>query len=90
MSELLRNNRKERIGVVTSNKMDKTLVVKLQRRVHHVKYKKIVTKTINVKVHDNLNECNIGDIIVIREVRPLSKDKRWIYVSKVDNKGEIK
>jgi small subunit ribosomal protein S17 len=84
--EVTRNRRKERSGVVISDKMDKTIVVKLQRRVHHPKYKKIITKTIKVKAHDENNEAKIGDLVKIREIRPLSKEKRWIYISKAEAK----
>ncbi|MDO4730532.1 MAG: 30S ribosomal protein S17 [Clostridia bacterium] len=78
MSE--RNMRKTQIGKVTSNKMDKTAVVSIQDSVKHPKYKKIMKRTIKFKVHDENNECNIGDKVRIMETRPLSKDKRWRLV----------
>ena len=72
-----RNLRKTRIGVVTSNKMDKTVVVAVQDRVQHPLYKKIVNRTVKMKAHDENNECAIGDRVMIMETRPISKDKRW-------------
>ncbi|MBE7019536.1 MAG: 30S ribosomal protein S17 [Clostridia bacterium] len=75
MSE--RGFRKVRIGEVVSNKMDKTIVVKIEDSVKHPIYKKIIKRTIKFKAHDENNECNIGDRVEIMETRPLSKDKRW-------------
>ena len=75
-----RNLRKERIGVVVSNKMDKTIVVAIEDHVKHPLYKKIVKKTYKLKAHDENNECNIGDKVKVMETRPLSKDKRWRLV----------
>lgn len=75
MSE--RNLRKTRVGIVTSDKMDKTVVVSVKDRVQHPLYKKIVNRTIKFKAHDENNECGIGDRVIIMETRPLSKDKRW-------------
>ncbi|MBS7360060.1 MAG: 30S ribosomal protein S17 [Acutalibacteraceae bacterium] len=72
-----RNLRKTRVGIVTSDKMDKTVVVSIKDRVQHPLYKKIVNRTLKVKAHDELNECGIGDRVMIMETRPLSKDKRW-------------
>lgn len=72
-----RNLRKTRIGVVISDKMDKTIVVAVVRKVQHPLYKKFVTKTSKFKVHDEQNECGIGDMVEIIETRPISKDKRW-------------
>ncbi len=72
-----RNLRKTRVGVVTSNKMDKTVVVAVQDRVQHPLYKKIVNRTVKMKAHDENNECAIGDRVMIMETRPISKDKRW-------------
>lgn len=66
-----------RSGVVVSNKMDKTVVVATERLVKHPIYKKYIRKTSKVKAHDAENRCNIGDMVHIKEVRPLSKDKRW-------------
>ncbi len=75
MSE--RGFRKVRIGEVVSDKMDKTIVVKIEDSVKHPIYKKIIKRTIKFKAHDENNECNIGDRVEIMETRPLSKDKRW-------------
>ena len=75
-----RNLRKTRVGIVTSDKMDKTVVVSVQDRVKHPLYKKIVKKTYKLKAHDENNECNIGDKVKVMETRPLSKDKRWRLV----------
>ena len=75
MSE--RNLRKTRVGIVTSDKMDKTVVVSIKDRVKHPLYGKIVNHTQKVKAHDEANECGIGDRVMIMETRPMSKDKRW-------------
>ncbi|MEZ3507970.1 MAG: 30S ribosomal protein S17 [Lachnospiraceae bacterium] len=79
-----RNLRKTRIGKVTSNKMDKTIVVAIENHVKHPLYKKIVKKTYKLKAHDEKNECNIGDTVKVMETRPLSKDKRWRLVEIVE------
>ena len=79
-----RNLRKTRIGKVTSNKMDKTIVVAIENRVKHPLYKKVVKSTYTLKAHDENNECNIGDIVKVMETRPLSKDKRWRLVEIVE------
>lgn len=68
---------KTRRGVVLSNKMDKTVVVEITRQYQHKKYGKFLKQRIRHKAHDAENKCNIGDIVVIEETRPLSKDKRW-------------
>ena len=78
MSE--RNLRNTRVGVVVSDKMDKTVVIAVRDRVQHPLYKKIVNRTIKVKAHDENNECGVGDRVSIMETRPLSKDKRWRVV----------
>jgi small subunit ribosomal protein S17 len=70
-------NQKTRIGVVVSNKMEKTAVVTVDRRVQHAKYKKFLTRRQRYKVHDEQNQCEIGDRVLIAECRPLSRDKRW-------------
>ena len=75
-----RNLRKVRVGKVTSNKMDKTIVVAIENRVKHPLYKKVVKSTYKLKAHDENNECNIGDTVKVMETRPLSKDKRWRLV----------
>lgn len=77
---LERNLRKTRVGVVVSDKMDKTVVVAVEDSVSHPLYKKIIKRTIKFKAHDELNACGAGDKVVIMETRPLSKDKRWRVV----------
>lgn len=78
--ENTRNLRKTRVGVVVSNKMDKTIVVALKDNVRHPLYKKIIKRTIKLKAHDEENTCNVGDKVKIMETRPLSRDKRWRLV----------
>lgn len=75
MSE--RGNRKTQIGVVVSDKMDKTVVVKVAQLVKHPVYNKFIKRTAKYKAHDEENSCRIGDRVMIVECRPLSKDKRW-------------
>ena len=75
MSE--RNLRKTRVGIVVSNKMDKTVVVAIQDNVRHPLYNKIVKRTVKLKAHDEENICSEGDKVLVTETRPLSKDKRW-------------
>jgi small subunit ribosomal protein S17 len=75
-----RSRRKTRVGEVVSNKMDKTAVVAVTREVRHALYGRFVKKTSRFKVHDEKNECQVGDIVKIMETRPLSKDKRWRLV----------
>jgi small subunit ribosomal protein S17 len=75
-----RNLRKERIGVVSSNKMEKSIVVSEVKRVKHPMYGKFVLKTKKYVAHDEKNDCNIGDTVKIMETRPLSKTKRWRLV----------
>lgn len=72
-----RNLRKTRVGIVTSDKMDKTIVVSVNTKVKDPLYKKFVSQTRKFKAHDENNECGIGDTVEITETRPLSKDKRW-------------
>ncbi|MCW3081649.1 30S ribosomal protein S17 [Segetibacter sp.] len=81
---LERNLRKIRIGVVRSNKMDKTIVVAAERKVKHPIYGKFVKKTTKFHAHDEKNECSIGDTVKIMETRPLSKTKRWRLVEVVE------
>ena len=75
-----RNLRKTKIGVVTSNKMTKTITVAVERKVKHPIYGKFVKKTTRFHAHDDKNECSIGDVVKIMETRPLSKTKRWRLV----------
>ena len=79
-----RNLRKTRVGIVSSNKMDKTIVVKVERKIKHPLYGKFLKKTTNFHAHDEKNECSIGDTVKIMESRPLSKTKRWRLVEVVD------
>ena len=79
-----RNLRKERVGIVVSDKMDKTIVVAVSERVKHPLYKKIVNRTKKFKAHDENNACGIGDKVLIAETRPLSKDKRWRVVEIIE------
>ena len=75
-----RNLRKERIGIVSSNKMEKSIIVSEVKKVKHPMYGKSVLKTKKYVAHDELNDCNIGDTVKIMETRPLSKSKRWRLV----------
>ena len=79
-----RGMRKTRIGVVVSDKMDKTIVVAIRTRVKHPLYGKIMNRTNKVKAHDEENQCGIGDTVKIMETRPLSKDKRWRLVEIIE------
>ena len=79
-----RNLRKTRIGVVTSNKMAKTITVAIERKVKHPIYGKFVKKTTKFHAHDEKNECAVGDVVKIMESRPLSKTKRWRLVEIVE------
>jgi len=79
-----RNLRKERVGVVVSNKMNKSVVVAVKRRVKHPKYGKFVNKTTKLMAHDENNTCQVGDTVRIMETRPLSKNKCWRLVEIVE------
>ena len=79
-----RNLRKTRVGLVTSDKMDKTIVVSIVDNVKHPLYGKIVKRTYKLKAHDENNECKIGDRVRVMETRPLSKDKRWRLVEIIE------
>ena len=76
----VRNFRQEKVGVVTSNKMEKSIVIAVERKVKHEKYGKFLNKTSKFVAHDEKNECNIGDTVRIMETRPLSKTKCWRLV----------
>ena len=80
----MRNLRKERIGVVTSDKMSKSIVVAVERKVKHAKYGKFVKKTSKFTAHDEKDDCNIGDTVRIMETRPLSKNKNWRLVEIIE------
>lgn len=79
-----RNLRKTAVGKVVSDKMDKTAVVAIEDSVRHPLYKKIIKRTVKFKVHDENNECSVGDRVRIMETRPLSKDKRWRLVEIIE------
>jgi len=79
-----RNLRKTRVGIVTSDKMDKTIVVSVSEHVKHPLYGKIMKRTYKLKAHDENNECQTGDKVQVMETRPLSKDKRWRLVQIVE------
>ena len=76
--------RKTRVGSVVSDKMDKTVVVAIRDNVKHPLYKKIIKRTVRFKVHDENNECRVGDKVMIMETRPLSKDKNWRLVEIIE------
>jgi small subunit ribosomal protein S17 len=79
-----RNLRKSKLGVVSSNKMDKTITVNVERKVKHPLYGKFVKKSTKFHAHDEKNECSIGDTVKIMETRPMSKTKRWRLVEVVE------
>lgn len=79
-----RNLRKERIGQVVSNKMQKSIVVAVERRVKHPIYGKFVRKTSKLTAHDETNDCNIGDTVKVMETKPMSKNKRWRLVEIIE------
>ncbi|WP_425562882.1 30S ribosomal protein S17 [Marivirga lumbricoides] len=80
MAKMERNLRKERIGLVVSNKMEKSITVSVERKVKHPIYGKFLKKTTKFMAHDESNDCGIGDTVRISETRPLSKNKRWRLV----------
>ena len=79
-----RGMRKERVGVVVSDKMDKTIVVAIRTRVKHPLYGKIMNRTNKLKAHDENNECGVGDTVRVMETRPLSKEKHWRLVEIIE------
>ena len=79
-----RNLRKTRVGMVVSDKMDKTVVVAIIDNVKHPLHKKIVKRTVRLKAHDEKNECRVGDRVEVMETRPLSKDKRWRVIEIIE------
>ena len=89
MTEVRTTSRKTRVGKVVSDKMDKTVVVIVEDRVAHKRYKKIIGRTYRLKAHDENNECGIGDRVRVMETRPLSRDKRWRVVE-ITGAKEIK
>jgi len=82
--EIARKLRKERIGVVLSNKMDKTIIIAVERKVKHPKYGKFINRSSKLTAHDEENTCNIGDTVRIMETRPLSKNKCWRLVEIIE------
>ena len=84
MPENRTSSRKTRVGLVVSDKMDKTVVVAVRDSVRHPLYKKIVKRTVKFKAHDENNECGIGDRVRVMETRPLSRDKRWRVVEIIE------
>lgn len=84
MSVVERKTRKSRIGLVTSDKMDKTITVAIERKVKHPFYGKFLKKTTKFHAHDETNQCGIGDTVRIMETRPLSKTKRWRLVEVIE------
>lgn len=83
-----RGLRKERSGLVVSDRMQKTVVISIERTVMHPKYKKILRRRTKVKAHDESNQCRLGDRVLIVECRPLSRDKRW-RVSRILERGQV-
>ena len=79
-----RNLRKTQVGIVTSNKMSKTVVVTIKDKVRHPLYKKIVNRTVKVKAHDENEICSVGDRVLVMETRPMSKYKRWRVVEIIE------
>ena len=79
-----RNLRKTRLGIVTSDKMDKTIVVAVTEHVKHPLYKKIIKRTYKLKAHDEENACGVGDKVKVMETRPLSREKRWRLIEVVE------
>lgn len=75
--EKAKKQRKIRRGVVVSDKMDKTVVVRVERLTRHPRYNRVIKRAQKFKAHDDLNQCSVGDLVEIMETRPLSKDKRW-------------
>ncbi|NLW88131.1 MAG: 30S ribosomal protein S17 [Clostridiaceae bacterium] len=79
-----RNLRKTRVGIVSSDKMDKTIVLSVTEHVRHPLYKKIIKKTYKLKAHDEQNACGIGDRVKVMETRPLSREKRWRVINIIE------
>ena len=84
MEKTVRNLRKTRVGIVVSDKMDKTIVVAVTDYVKHKLYNKFIKRTVKFKAHDENNECGVGDKVLIMETRPLSKEKRWRFVEIIE------
>ncbi|MBE3576781.1 MAG: 30S ribosomal protein S17 [Limnochordales bacterium] len=84
-----RGRRKVRVGVVVSDKMDKTVVVEVERLVAHPRYHKVIRRTKRLKAHDEKNECRVGDRVLLMETRPLSKEKRWRVVQILERGRQV-
>jgi small subunit ribosomal protein S17 len=85
----VRAERKTRTGVVVSDKMDKTVVVEVERLMAHPKYHKVISRSKRLKAHDENNECRVGDRVLLMETRPLSKDKRWRVVEILERGRQV-
>lgn len=79
--EVEKSKRKTRVGTVVSNKMDKTVVVTVERLIQHQQYRKLIRRSNRFKAHDEANACNVGDRVIIAESRPISKEKRWVVLN---------
>lgn len=86
MAEQIRQSRSVQ-GIVISNKMDKTITVRVERKVKHPLYGKIITRSSNFHAHDPENQCVEGDVVIIKETRPLSKTKCWLLVERLEKRG---
>ena len=84
----MERKRKNKVGRVVSDKMDKTVVVAVQTPKHHSLYKKTIKRMVRYKAHDEKNECRVGDVVRIEETRPLSREKRW-RVAEIETKGKM-
>jgi small subunit ribosomal protein S17 len=82
MTEEIKSGRRRLVGTVVSDKMDKTITVRVERRVKHARYRKYVTRQKTYKAHDESNSCQVDDTVVIEESRPMSRHKRWVLVEK--------
>ena len=82
MTEENKSSRRRLVGIVVSDKMDKTITVRVERRVKHKRYRKYITRHKTYKAHDEGNTCQVNDTVVIEEARPMSKHKRWVLVEK--------
>ena len=82
--ETTRNTRRERVGVVVSSKMDKSITISVKQKIKHPIYGKFVNKTARFMAHDEENTCNVGDTVKISETRPLSKNKRWRVIEIIE------
>lgn len=89
VSNKVRAERKTRTGVVVSDKMDKTVVVEVERLVAHPRYHKVIRRTKRLKAHDEKNECRVGDRVLLMETRPLSKEKRWRVVQILERGRQV-